>query len=145
ILGAQHRLGLHELDVAVGDHVEAVAPGICDVVAAEVGAKLAGGRDHAGDVVDDQTEVSMLPPRLDGLLEEGDELVTEVDESHVSRAAAQPQLRKERTPELECLLEAADVKRDMIDPQRTSHQGKPTSPRRRYSVEAGRQPGRRTL
>src|SRR5262249_7802851 len=73
------------------------------------------------DVVDDQTEVSMLAPRLDGVLEESDELVTEVDESHVARLAAQLQLREERAPELECLLEAADVERDMIDPQHTSH------------------------
>ena len=65
ILRAEYRLGLHELDVAVSDHVEAVAPGICDVVAAEVGSPPAGRRDHAGDVVDDQTEVSMVPPRLE--------------------------------------------------------------------------------
>src|SRR5262249_50332469 len=62
-------------------------------------------------------------PRLDGVLEDGDELVTEVNEGHVSRSAAQLQLRKERAPEVECLLEAADVERDVIDPQRASHRG----------------------
>ena len=43
VLRAEHRLGLHELDVAVGDHVEAIAPRIADVVAADVGANFAGG------------------------------------------------------------------------------------------------------
>jgi hypothetical protein len=57
----------------------------------------------------------VLAARLDTVLEERDELVAEVDERHAPRAAAELQIREERPPELECLVDAADVERDVID------------------------------
>src|SRR5580765_1419520 len=103
-LRAQHRPGLHELNVAVGDHVEAIAPRIADVVAPDAGTALTGGRDHRGHVVDDETEVPLLAPRLHLVLEESDELIAEVDGGHSPRPAAQLQIREERSPELERLV-----------------------------------------
>src|SRR4029077_6925253 len=99
----------------------AITPGIADVVAADASTALTGGRDHFVHVVDDETEMPIVSPRLDLGLEESDELVAEVDEGHSPGPAAQLQIWEERSPELERLVEAAHVERDMIDPQRARH------------------------
>src|SRR5262245_36033479 len=117
----QHVLCLRELDIAVRDDVEPVAPRIADVVAPDARAALAGGIDDGGDIVDDEPEVAVLAPWLDVVLEQRHELVTEVDERHSRRSAAQLQVREERAPELERLRDAAHVERDMVDPDRTCH------------------------
>jgi SAM-dependent methyltransferase len=71
----------------------------------------------------------MLAPRLHVVLEEGDELVAEIDECHRPRPATQLQLRKERTPERQRLIDAPHVESDVVDPDRACHQGRQrTSP-----------------
>jgi len=60
------------------------------------------------------------------MLGESDELVSEVDEGHSARSAAQLQIREERSPELERLVDAADVERDVVDPDRTRHDANST-------------------
>ena len=88
LLGAQHRLRLHELHVAIGDHVKAITPRIADVVAANDSATLARSRDHRGHVVDDEPEVPMLNPRLHLVLGQNNELVAEIDKGATPRPAA---------------------------------------------------------
>src|SRR5262249_11739246 len=109
LLRSQHGIRLRELDVAVGDDLEPAAPRIAHVVAADAHTELSGGGDDGVDIVDDEPEVAMLAPRLDLLLEQGDELVAEVDERHPRRPAAQLQLGEQRPPEIERLGDAAHV------------------------------------
>ena len=65
--------------------------------------------------------MTTLATRLDVVPEKRDELVAEIDERHPRRLPAQPQLREESTPELERLVDAADVERDMVDADRARH------------------------
>src|SRR5262249_13490102 len=78
-LGPEHLRDLRELHVAVGDDVEAIAPRVADVVAADARAAPARGGDDGVGVVHHEAEVAVLAPRLDTLLEERDELVAEID------------------------------------------------------------------
>ena len=55
------------------------------------------------------------------MLEQGHELVAEVDEGHRLRPVAQPQLREQRAPEIKRLGDAADVESHMVDSDRTRH------------------------
>src|SRR6185437_7282453 len=112
-------VGLRELHVAVRDDVEPVAPGITDAVAADARAVLPGSREHARHVIDDKPEMAVLAPWLDLVLGQSDELIAQVDERHPTRAAAQLQIREQRTPDRERALDAAHVERDVVDPDRT--------------------------
>src|SRR5438034_11449367 len=99
-LRPQDRFSLRELDLAVRNDVEPVAPRIAHLVTTDARATFAGRCDDSSDVVNDEPEVAVLAPWLELMLKQGHELVAEVDEGHRPRLAAQLQLGEKRTPEI---------------------------------------------
>ena len=112
---------LRELDVAVLDDLDVVAPRVSERVAAEdLDAGLAGGGEHRGAVVDDEAEVALAVGLAVRALGEREELVAHVDERHPADPAAQLDL-EQTSVESQRLVERADLECDVIDTDRTSH------------------------
>ena len=105
---------LRELDVPVVDHLDEVAPGVDEVVPANLDAGLPRELEGTLLVVDDEAEVTMSIGRLRAPGCERDELVADVDERHPTGAAAE--LHVEDAPvEAERLLDVVHLEGDMID------------------------------
>ena len=62
-----------------------------------------------------------LVGRLRTAVRERDELVSQVDERHPTAAPAHFERAEDRLPERECLLEIADLERDVVDPHELWH------------------------
>src|SRR6185503_18643232 len=92
---AQDARGLRELNFAVFDDLQVVAPGVEKVEAAAAERpdprRIEGSPDGLL-VVDDETEVTRLVGRLAAAFGEGDELVAHVDERHPGYPPAQLEL-----------------------------------------------------
>jgi hypothetical protein len=114
-------VGLRELDVAVVHDLEVVSPRVAEVVVADhLRPGLAGGGERGLTVVDDETDVARLVRRLPPALREREELVAHVDERHRRPAPAQCEL-EDPAVEGECLVEVADLDRDVVDPDEPGH------------------------
>src|SRR6185369_7345322 len=85
----EDRVGLRELDVAIVDDLDVVAPGVEEVVVSEhLSARLTCGGEGGFAVVYDETDVARPVGRLGATCRDGDELVAQVDERHRSAVAA---------------------------------------------------------
>src|SRR5579872_1399091 len=96
----QHLAGLRELDVAVVDDLDVIAPWVVEAQvrrARDRDVGLGERRAHAFLVVDDETEVTRAVLRLRASARQGDELVAHVDERHL-RSGAAAQLELEEAP-----------------------------------------------
>jgi catechol 2,3-dioxygenase-like lactoylglutathione lyase family enzyme len=112
-----------------------VAPRIDEVEAAagqDLGAGVLERTPRRLLVVDDEPEVAVPVGRLRPSLRQGDELVTDVDERHAPPAAAELQL-EDAAVEVERLVDAADLERDVVDSEQTRHSASVAS-----RVRAGR-------
>ena len=72
------------------------------------------GGAHGLLVVDDEAEVAAVVGRLAAALGERQELVAHVDERHARSAAAELEC-EQAAVEIECLVEVADLERDVVD------------------------------
>ncbi len=117
----KHPRRLGELDVAVVDHLPAVAPWVEEVVAA---GHLRSGcvcrRDRRRPVVDDETDVAVAVGLAAPTLRQRDELVADVDERHPRALAPQPDL-EDPPEERECLVDVADIDGDVVYPYEPRH------------------------
>jgi catechol 2,3-dioxygenase-like lactoylglutathione lyase family enzyme len=107
---------LRELDVAVVDDLDVVAPGVEEVEAAsrlDLGTRLFEGVAGRFFVVDDEAEVPLPVRRLRSAFRERDELVADVDERHARRATAQLEV-EDPAVELERVVNALDLERDVV-------------------------------
>ena len=105
----------------VGDDLHVVAPRVAERVAAEdLDAGLTGRGEHRLAVVDDEAEMPLAIGLALRALGEREELVAHVDEGHPGDAAPQLELEQPAV-EGERLVDRADLEREMIDPDRTSH------------------------
>src|SRR5918998_332434 len=132
------QLALHgrdalELDVAVVDDLDAVAPRVQEVespAASDLSQPLR--LDRRADrllVVDDQAEVAAVVGRLGPPLRDRQELVAHVDERRPAPAAAQ--LEAEKAPvQLERRLDVADLERHVVDADQARHRQTAASARR---------------
>src|SRR3954453_979495 len=117
---AAHPVGALELDVAVANDLEAVAPRVAEVEAlpapaAEQLQALALDRGPRGvDVVDDEPEVALLVGRLASPFGDGDELVAHVDERHAAHPPAQLE-GEQAAVEVERGVEVTDLERHVVD------------------------------
>ena len=120
---AQNLRRLRELDVAVVDDLDVVAPGVDEIETASRLDLRAGIGERLARrllVVDDQTEVTAAVRRLSSALRERDELVADVDEGHVRRASTELEI-EDPAVELERVVDALDLERDVVDPDESRH------------------------
>src|SRR5262249_6333866 len=104
---------LRELDVAVVNDLDEVAPRVEEVEAAPRLDLDAGLLERAAGrllVVDDEAEMPMSVGRLRPAFGERDELVADVDEGHASAASSELEV-EDPSVELERLVDAADLER----------------------------------
>ena len=119
----QDRRRLRELDVAVVDDLHLIAPRVEEVEATartDLDARSFERFARRFLVIDDQTEVTVPVRRLRSALRERDELVAHVDERHPRQTTAQLEL-EDPAVEVERVVDALDLERDMVDPDRTRH------------------------
>lgn len=117
---SEHLGRFRELDVGVRDHLELVAPGVDERVAADLQAGLRRGVYDPLHVVDHETEVAMAIGWVRRPRGKGDELIAEVDEGHPPGTSSQ--LEVEDPPvELERLLDVADLERHVVDAECPRH------------------------
>src|SRR5919197_2359430 len=112
----QDVVGFRELDLAVLDHLDVVAPRIAEVDRAarlDVDARVLQSAARRLLVVDDEAEVPVRVGRLRAAGGERDELVAHVDEGHPAGAPAQLEL-EDAPVELERLLDIAHLERDVV-------------------------------
>ena len=112
---AQHLGRLRELDLAVLDDLDRVAPRVDEAqVAVRLDPRLEQRRPHRVGVVDHEPEVA-LPVRPGAMaLREREELIAHVEEGHPGHPAAQ--LEAEQAPvEVERGVEIADLERHVVD------------------------------
>src|SRR5262245_17142902 len=116
--------GLGELNLAVVDDLELIAPGIADVEARRRGHRNARLDERITNrllVVYDQAEVAVKVRRLRPPPGKGDELIAHVHEGHrVAHPAAQLEVEDLPVP-LECLVDVADLERHVVDPDEPGH------------------------
>ena len=105
-----------------------VAPGVAEVEPA-AGLELDAGVYEclAGRllVIDDEAEVPRLIGRLGSSGRQRDELVADVDEGHAPCAAAKLEV-KDPAVELEGVLDALDLERDVVDADEPRHGSEPS-------------------
>ena len=119
--GREHLGRLGELDVAVLDDLDVVAPRVDEVEPAagqDLGARLLERLAQRRAVVDDEAEVAVLVLGLRAAGGERDELIAHVDERHARAAAAQRELEQPAV-EGERLVDVADLERDVVDADQT--------------------------
>jgi hypothetical protein len=99
-----------------------VSPRVAEVVVADhLRPGVAGGGERAIAVVDDETDVARLVRGLTPAVREREELVAHVDERHAPPVpAAQPDV-EDPPVEVECLVEVADLDRDVVDADEPGH------------------------
>src|SRR5262245_35689389 len=116
---------LGELDVGIGDDLDAIAPRIQEIEKRPVHharARGLGEPAHARTVVDHQAKMpAAVPVRLLGLAQR-QELVAHIDESLALAAAAQREA-EDAAVEGKCLLDVADFKRNVIDADKAGEGG----------------------
>jgi RNA polymerase sigma factor (sigma-70 family) len=134
----QDPVGLRELDVAVVDDLEVVAPGIEEVVVAEqLRAGVAGRGQRRLAVVDDEPDVARPVGGLRPARGERDELVAQVDERHRATVAAAEREFEDPAVERERLVQVADLDRDVVDADCAGHRNQ-RSPAGVYAAVVGR-------
>src|SRR5436190_15541012 len=115
---------LRELDLAVVDDLHLVSPRVVEVEPGWGRHAYAGVDERAPGgllVVDDETEVPCGVALALGTSRERDELVAQVDERHLTAAAA-AQLELEELPvPRQGLIDVAHLERDVIDPDEPCH------------------------
>jgi hypothetical protein len=97
--------GVEEVEPAAGLEFDA---GVCE--------RLAGRLL----VIDDEAEVAGSVRRLCSAFRERDELVADVDEGHARRAAAQLEV-EDPAVELERVVDALDLERNVVDADESRH------------------------
>src|SRR5215207_3139136 len=106
--------GLGELDLAVLDHLPAVAPRVEEIQIPtwqDLRPRLLQRLAHGLFAVDDETYMTVIIRPVLPTLGEGDELIASVDERHP--ASTPTQLYLEEAPvELQGLLDVADLEGD---------------------------------
>src|SRR5919108_1103724 len=121
---AKHLWCLGELDFAVVDDLDVVAPRIQEVEGAaslDVDTGLLKGRADALLVIDDEPEVPSLVGRLRSAGLERDELVAHVDEGH-RPSGPPPQLEfEEASVPRHRLVDVTDLERDVVDADEACH------------------------
>jgi hypothetical protein len=141
---AAHARRALELDVAVADDLEAVAPRVAEVEALRAAAQHVEplpphGLARGVDVVDDEAKVAVVVRRLGATLRQRDELIAHVDERHPRHASAKLEL-EDPPVEGQRFVHVFDLERDVVDADQACLvvHGPTVADRRRRPSGAGR-------
>ncbi|MGI8421164.1 MAG: hypothetical protein ACR2MU_02705, partial [Gaiellaceae bacterium] len=113
----EHLRAFRELDLVVRNDLDPVAERVQEVEPAtrqDLDARRLERAARRVPVVDDEAEVALAAGRLRIALHQGDELVADLDEGGAGHTPQQLEVEA-RAVERECLVEIADVERNVVD------------------------------